>query len=81
MGLDKKPTPPPKKLKGDSREGSATSPKDAPEMGTERTRNSETSQAHSMESQVQERAAPEEDYVRDGIISQTSGYKKSVTSS
>uniref|UniRef100_A0A3Q0RV91 Glutamate-rich 3 n=1 Tax=Amphilophus citrinellus TaxID=61819 RepID=A0A3Q0RV91_AMPCI len=38
MGLDKKPTPPPKRVKEDTRrEESVSSPKNAPEMETERT--------------------------------------------
>lgn len=64
MGLDKKPTPPPKRLKENEQEGSA-SPKNAYEMQTE-----EPSQAHGMQSQVQEQTSPEEDKVRDGMILQ-----------
>ncbi|XP_049911780.1 glutamate-rich protein 3 [Epinephelus moara] len=73
MGLDKKPTPPPKRVKEDSgREESAPSPRNAPEMETERTREGaashsecETSQPQDMETQVKEETAAEEDKVRD----------------
>uniref|UniRef100_A0A3B4YYF4 Glutamate rich 3 n=1 Tax=Stegastes partitus TaxID=144197 RepID=A0A3B4YYF4_9TELE len=69
MGLDKKPTPPPKRVREDvGREESVSSPKDAPEMETERTGEDaasqsecETSQPQDMETQVEEKAAPEED--------------------
>ncbi|XP_070765604.1 glutamate-rich protein 3 [Enoplosus armatus] len=73
MGLDKKPTPPPKRVKEDGgREESVVSPKDAPEMETERTgveapshSESETSQPQDMETQVREETAAVEDKVRD----------------
>ncbi|XP_069006396.1 glutamate-rich protein 3 isoform X2 [Embiotoca jacksoni] len=73
MGLDKKPTPPPKRLKEYGiREESVSSPKDSPEMETQRTREDavfhsecETSQPQDMETQVEEEAAPEGDKVRD----------------
>lgn len=75
MGLDKKPTPPPKRVKEDGvRRESVTSPKDAPEMETERTGEDaashsecETSQPQGMEIHVEAEPAPEEDKVRDGI--------------
>ncbi|XP_074491677.1 glutamate-rich protein 3 isoform X1 [Sebastes fasciatus] len=73
MGLDKKPTPPPKRVKEDGgREESVPSPKDAPEMETERTGDEaashsecETRQPQDMETQVEEETAAEEDKVRD----------------
>ncbi|XP_051233979.1 glutamate-rich protein 3 isoform X2 [Dicentrarchus labrax] len=73
MGLDKKPTPPPKRVKEDGvREESVISPKDAPEMERERTRENaashsecETSQPQDMETQVKEETAAEEDKVKD----------------
>lgn len=76
MGLDKKPTPPPKRVKEDGgREESVPSPKDAPEMETERTGDEaashsecETRQPQDMETQVEEETAAEEDKVRDGIM-------------
>ncbi|KAM6921130.1 glutamate-rich protein 3 [Xenentodon cancila] len=65
MGLDKKPTPPPKRPGEDSQDESATSSKDAPEMETERTGKCEPSQTYHMETQVPEQTAPAEDKVRD----------------
>ncbi|KAK5616771.1 hypothetical protein CRENBAI_022438 [Crenichthys baileyi] len=73
MGLDKKPTPPPKRVKGDqSREQSATSLKDEPEMETDRTGEGaashlerETSQTPKMENKNREQSAPVESKVRD----------------
>ncbi|XP_029286166.1 glutamate-rich protein 3 [Cottoperca gobio] len=73
MGLDKKPTPPPKRVKEDGgREESVSSPKDAPEMETERTGDDaaahsecETSRPQDMETEVKEETAAEEDKVRD----------------
>ncbi|XP_034387642.1 glutamate-rich protein 3 [Cyclopterus lumpus] len=74
MGLDKKPTPPPKRVKGDEGgEESLTSHKDAPEMETERTGDEaaalsegESSQPHDTDTQVkEEETAGEEDKVRD----------------
>lgn len=70
MGLDKKPTPPPKRVKEDGRrEESGISPKDAPEMRAETT--GEEAASHSeyetMETQVKEETRAEEDKVRDGI--------------
>lgn len=75
MGLDKKPTPPPKRVKGDgAREESVISPKDSPEMKTEMTGEDdashsecESNQPQDMETQVKEETAAEEDKVRDGI--------------
>uniref|UniRef100_A0A3Q1EQA9 Glutamate rich 3 n=1 Tax=Acanthochromis polyacanthus TaxID=80966 RepID=A0A3Q1EQA9_9TELE len=72
MGLDKKPTPPPKRVRENvEREESVNSPKDAPEMEAERTGEDaasqsecETSQPQDMETQVEEETAPEEDRVR-----------------
>ena len=80
MGLDKKPSPPPKRVKEDAgREESVASQKDAPEMetqGTERTgeepaSHSETSQPQDMDTQVQEETAAEDDKTRDGIMAET----------
>ncbi|XP_072245773.1 glutamate-rich protein 3 [Leuresthes tenuis] len=73
MGLDKKPSPPPKKVKEDKAQAYlAASPKNSPEMETERTAEDsaspsmrETSEAHEMETQVEEKTAPEEHKVRD----------------
>ncbi|XP_061594934.1 glutamate-rich protein 3 [Cololabis saira] len=65
MGLDKKPTPPPKRLRGDCPEESAMSSKHPPEMETERTGKCETSQTYDTETQVPEQTAPAEDKVRD----------------
>ncbi len=74
MGLDKKPTPPPKRVKEDrGREQSVISPKDAPEKKAERTEEEaashserETSQPHDMETHSREKTATVEDKVRDG---------------
>ncbi|XP_041791296.1 glutamate-rich protein 3 [Chelmon rostratus] len=68
VGLDKKPTPPPKRVKEDGRrEESGISPKDAPEMRAETT--GEEAASHSeyetMETQVKEETRAEEDKVRD----------------
>uniref|UniRef100_A0A4W6BK17 Glutamate-rich 3 n=1 Tax=Lates calcarifer TaxID=8187 RepID=A0A4W6BK17_LATCA len=73
MGLDKKPTPPPKRIREDGgREESAISPKDAPEMETERTpeeaasrSDCEISQRQDTDTQAKEETAAEEDKVRD----------------
>ncbi|XP_022615161.1 glutamate-rich protein 3 [Seriola dumerili] len=73
MGLDKKPTPPPKRVKEEGgREESVTSSKNAQEMETERTGKDaashsdyERSQRQDMETQVKEERAAEEDKVRD----------------
>lgn len=70
MGLDKKPTPPPKRVKDDGvREESVSSLKEAPVMETERTADNEseceTSRPQDMETEVEE--AAEEDKVRDGM--------------
>ncbi|XP_047230807.1 glutamate-rich protein 3 [Girardinichthys multiradiatus] len=73
MGLDKKPTPPPKRVKGDqSREQSATSLKDEPEMEADRTGEGaasylerETSPTPKMENKNREQSAPVESKVRD----------------
>ncbi|XP_068447431.1 glutamate-rich protein 3 [Clinocottus analis] len=73
MGLDKKPTPPPKRVKEDEgREESLTSHRDAPGMETERTADDaashsecETSQPQDTETQVKEESAAGEDKVRD----------------
>ncbi|XP_060890785.1 glutamate-rich protein 3 [Labrus mixtus] len=70
MGLDKKPTPPPKRVKEDrGREESVFTLKEAPEMRAQRTGShseSETVRAQDMEVQVKEEtAAEEEDKVRD----------------
>ncbi|MEQ2218113.1 hypothetical protein XENOCAPTIV_029644, partial [Xenoophorus captivus] len=66
MGLDKKPTPPPKRVKGDqSREQSATSLKDEPEMEADRIGEGaashlerETSPTPKMENKNREQSAP-----------------------
>ncbi|XP_062280248.1 glutamate-rich protein 3 [Scomber scombrus] len=73
MGLDKKPTPPPKKVKDDGvKEETVASPKDTAEMETEKTvedagshSECETSQPQDMETQVKKETAPEEDKLRD----------------
>ncbi|KAM7388357.1 hypothetical protein PAMP_024535 [Pampus punctatissimus] len=74
MGLDKKPTPPSKRVKDDGeREETTSSPKDTVEMETERIVEDavspgfecETSQPQDMETQVKEETAPEEDKLRD----------------
>ncbi|KAM6939300.1 glutamate-rich protein 3 [Lycodopsis pacificus] len=73
MGLDKKPSPPPKRVKEyEGREESVTSHKDAPEMETERTGDEaashsecESSQPQHTETQATEEPAAEEDKVRD----------------
>ncbi|XP_030583850.1 glutamate-rich protein 3 [Archocentrus centrarchus] len=71
MGLDKKPTPPPKRVKEDTRrEESVSSPKNAPEMETERTgedvgSHSECETSQPQETPVKEETAPEEDKDRD----------------
>ncbi|KAM8745879.1 glutamate-rich protein 3 isoform 1-T1 [Acanthopagrus schlegelii] len=73
MGLDKKPTPPPKRVREDrGREESLISLKDAPELKTERDgedaashSEGETSQQQDMEIQVKEETAAVEDKVRD----------------
>nr|XP_046247662.1 glutamate-rich protein 3 isoform X2 [Scatophagus argus] len=73
MGLDKKPTPPPKRVTEDGeREKSINSPKEVPEMKTERTRKDDashshcdTSQPHDVEIQVEEETAAAENKVRD----------------
>ncbi|KAM3620356.1 uncharacterized protein V6R79_021988 [Siganus canaliculatus] len=71
VGLDKKPTPPPKRVKGDGgREGSSVSPKFAPELKTERMTEdtaspSECETNQNVESPVREDTAAEEDKVRD----------------
>lgn len=75
MGLDKKPTPPPKRVKEDGvREESVISHKDPPEMKTEMNEEDaasnsdcETSRPQDMETQVKEDTAAEEEKVRDGI--------------
>ena len=83
MGLDKKPSPPPKKVKEDKAQAySAASPKNSPEMETERTERTaedaaspsmcETGEAHDLETHVEEKTAPEEHKVRDGIVTDTS---------
>ncbi|KAM9358048.1 glutamate-rich protein 3 [Symphorus nematophorus] len=74
MGLDKKPTPPPKRVKEDrGREESLISPKDAPEMKTEKTVEDTVSQSEcetsqpleNLETLVKEETAAEEDKVRE----------------
>lgn len=83
MGLDKKPTPPPKRVKEDEgREESVLSPKDGAGMETERTGDDasshsecKTSQPQDVKTQVKKETA-EEDKVRDGIMTETSEYKK-----
>lgn len=78
MGLDKKPTPPPKRVKEDEgREESVISPKDVPNLLTETGRTEQEAASHSecetshpgdMETQVKEETAAEEDKVREGIM-------------
>ncbi|XP_070817978.1 glutamate-rich protein 3 isoform X2 [Chaetodon trifascialis] len=68
VGLDKKPTPPPKRVKEDGRrEGPVISPKDALEMKAERTGDEAASHSENetMETQVKEETAAEDDRVRD----------------
>uniref|UniRef100_UPI0037E8A243 glutamate-rich protein 3 n=1 Tax=Semicossyphus pulcher TaxID=241346 RepID=UPI0037E8A243 len=73
MGLDKKPTPPPKRVKEDRRrEESVITPKEAAEMRTERTRGdaashseSENVQHQDVNTRVKEETTAEEDKVRD----------------
>lgn len=86
MGLDKKPTPPPKRVKEDGgREESVISPKDAPCLLNETGKSvedaashseCETSQPQDMETQVKEEPAAEEDKVRDGIMTASIGNKQ-----
>lgn len=79
MGLDKKPTPPSKRVKDDGgREDTVSSLKDTAEMEMERTvedvgspSDCETNQPQDMESQVKAETAPEEDKPRDGIMTKT----------
>uniref|UniRef100_A0A672I4L7 Glutamate-rich 3 n=1 Tax=Salarias fasciatus TaxID=181472 RepID=A0A672I4L7_SALFA len=74
MGLDKKPTPPPKRVKENAgRDQSASSTKDSPEVETERMvedavthSDCESSQPRDMETQVEEETAREVEKVRDG---------------
>ncbi|XP_076577683.1 glutamate-rich protein 3 [Chaetodon auriga] len=68
VGLDKKPTPPPKRVKEDGRrEESVISPKDALEMKTERAGDEAASHSENetMETPVKEETAAEDDKVRD----------------
>ncbi|XP_029939041.1 glutamate-rich protein 3 [Salarias fasciatus] len=73
MGLDKKPTPPPKRVKENAgRDQSASSTKDSPEVETERMvedavthSDCESSQPRDMETQVEEETAREVEKVRD----------------
>ncbi|XP_025759171.1 glutamate-rich protein 3 isoform X4 [Oreochromis niloticus] len=73
MGLDKKPTPPPKRMKEDTRrEESVNSPNDEGEMETERTGEDagshlegETSEPQNMETPVKEERALDEEKGRD----------------
>lgn len=84
MGLDKKPTPPPKKVKDNGIiEETVASPKNTAEMETERTAEDasshsecETSQLQDMETQVKEEKAPEEDKLRDGTMTRMLKYIK-----
>ncbi|XP_068175367.1 glutamate-rich protein 3 [Antennarius striatus] len=70
MGLDKKPTPPPKRLKEDGgRDKSVFSPQDAPQVKTEETRqdpasHSECETSQSQVREVKEDTAEEEDNIR-----------------
>lgn len=83
MGLDKKPTPPPKKVKGDGiKEEPVASTKGTVEMETERTvedasshSECEISQPQDMETQVKEETAPE-DKLRDGTVTRMPKYIK-----
>ncbi|KAK5870152.1 hypothetical protein PBY51_024809 [Eleginops maclovinus] len=77
MGLDKKPTPPPKRVNDDGvREESGSSPKETPVMETERTADNdasqtecETSRPQDMETEVKEETAADgkvrDDYEED----------------
>ncbi|XP_041646752.1 glutamate-rich protein 3 [Cheilinus undulatus] len=69
MGMDKMPTPPPKRVKEDrGPEESLLTPQIAPEMRTERTGSCsdfKTKQAQDMETQVKEETAAEEDRAKD----------------
>lgn len=81
MGLDKKPIPPPKRVKEDvGREESVTSPKDPADMETEMAgedaashSDCETSQQHDMETQDKDETAAA-DKVRNGIMAETIKY-------
>lgn len=74
MGLDKKPTPPPKRVR-DNRPRDVISPKDSPdEVKTEMTgedgashSENESSQPQEAETPVREETAVEEDKVRQGM--------------
>lgn len=75
MGLDKKPIPPPKRVKDDVGRESVASPKDPADMETEMAEEDagshsgcETSQQQDMENQVKDKTAAE-DKVRNGISS------------
>ncbi|KAM9385831.1 glutamate-rich protein 3 [Pholidichthys leucotaenia] len=73
MGLDKKPTPPPRRVKEDLRsEESIISPKDAPEIEMERVvedaashSECDTTQPQDTETRVKEEMPPQENKVRD----------------
>ncbi|KAE8294258.1 Glutamate-rich protein 3 [Larimichthys crocea] len=78
MGLDKKPTPPPKRVKEDGgREESLISPKDAPEIRLDKTERTaadaanhserETSQPQAMDTEVKEETAAEEDIRKEEV--------------
>lgn len=74
MGLDKKPTPPPKRVKEEGvKKESLTSPEDAPEVEAERTGGDtasdyERSQQQDMETQGEKDTAAQEGNARDGKL-------------
>lgn len=86
MGLDKKPTPPPKRMKEDTRrEESVNSPNDEGEMETERTGEDagshlegETSEPQNMETPVKEERALDEEKGRDGTKTGASQHKLKI---
>lgn len=86
MGLDKKPTPPPKRIKEDTRrEKSVNSPKDEGEMETERTGEDagshlegETSEPQNMETPVKEERALDEEKGRGGTKTGASEHKLKI---
>jgi len=87
MGLDKKPTPPPKRVKEDEGgEESLSSRKDAPEMETERTGDNAAARSEGGSRQPQdtdthgreEETAADEDKVRDGTMSETPEHAQEI---
>lgn len=81
MGLDKKPTPPPKRIKEDTRrEKSVNSPKDEGEMETERTGEDAGShlEGETMETPVKEERALDEEKGRGGTKTGASEHKLKI---